>query len=230
MAQLLVVHSDERSTAELVLHLLKKGHQVACAATGHGGLARARSDSPELVIIAEQLPDMTGADLCREIRQTSTIATTPVIIASEGGEPVDVVTGFEVGADDYLVKPYSLRELELRVRAILRRKPRTGRAVESPKAGAMKLDPAASAVWVGSEEVLLSPREMKLLTVLCDRPGHVHTREFLLHHAWGDTDGLSIRTVDASLKRLRRKLGPAGRFIETVRGVGYRLTTEDDHA
>jgi two-component system phosphate regulon response regulator PhoB len=144
------------------------------------------------------------------------------------GEEIDRVVGFEIGADDYVVKPYSVRELTLRVRAILRRT-RTGESEgERIEFGRLRVDVSAHRTWVDDEEVSLTALEFKLLTTLLERRGRVQTREVLLTDVWGFSAEVTTRTVDTHVKRLRQKLGPAGRYIETLRGVGYRFRSEPD--
>jgi two-component system phosphate regulon response regulator PhoB len=177
------------------------------------------------VLIDYQLPDMSGTEVCRAIRADRSTRSLPIVLLSSRDDEIDRVVGFEVGADDVVIKPPLVRELALRVRAILRRL-HHGPSVTAGGAsiGELKLDVEAHRVMVAGEEAPLSALEFKLLTTLYESRGRVRTRSSLLDAVWGDNDAVSTRTVDACVKRLRQKLGRAGNLIETVRGVGYRFT------
>jgi two-component system phosphate regulon response regulator PhoB len=224
MARLLVVDEDEASANELVRYLSRHGHEVSTATSARSGIERAQTDGPQLLIISTTLPDLTGTEMCREVRTDPIIKSVPIVLLSPRDDEIDRVVGFEVGADDFLVEPCSLRELELRVRAILRRKPNGNALAKRTTLGALELDPAAHRVAVRGDEVPLSALEFKLLATLYQRRGRVQSRAALLEDVWASAQGVSARTVDACIKRLRSKLGPAGRYIQTVRGVGYRFT------
>jgi two-component system phosphate regulon response regulator PhoB len=169
------------------------------------------------------LPDMVGTDICRQIKNDPATRQIPVIMVTAKGEEVDRVVGFELGADDYVTKPFSVRELILRVRAVLRRG-----EVSAPttilRVGTLALDTEAHRATVEGREILLTALEFRLLHTLLLRRDRVQSRETLLHDVWGLDITVETRTVDTHVKRLREKLGSAGALIETVRGVGYRLT------
>lgn len=226
MARLLVIDRQETAAA-LAERLRDAGHDVTLASTATQGVRLAIEQRPELVIVDVSLPDMPGNEVCRAIRSEPITRKLPLIVMGSSNDEIDRVVAFEIGADDYVVKPYSVRELVLRVRAILRRRRRTVPSNGSTNAVAgLRIDASAHRVDVEGREVPLSALEFKLLAMLHDRPGRVQTRGALLDEVWGAQDGVSQRTVDACVKRLRQKLGSAGRHIETVRGVGYRFAPE----
>jgi two-component system phosphate regulon response regulator PhoB len=215
---------DEPDLLELVrMGLDAAGYQVETAATGAAALERLRSSPPDLVLLDLLLPDISGTELCKRIRADARLAELPVIMLTAKGEEVDRVVGFELGADDYVTKPFSPRELALRVRAVLSR-----RRLERPAGGLLRrdplrVDPERHRCWVKEQEVVLTAKEFQLLVSLMRRPGRVYTRDQLLDDVWGSDITVTSRTIDTHLKRLREKLGEAGALIETVRGVGYRF-------
>jgi two-component system phosphate regulon response regulator PhoB len=222
-ARILVV-DDEPDLLELVrVTLHQAGHQVETAASGREALGALRRQRPDLLILDLMLPDLSGTELCRRLRADAELASLPVIMLTAKADEVDRVVGFEIGADDYVTKPFSPRELVLRVGAVLRR----SRAPVDPRSvlehGPLRLDPARHRCWVGGEEIALTAKEFDLLRGLMARPGRVLTRDALLEEVWGSDITVTVRTIDTHLKRLREKLGAAGELIETVRGVGYRF-------
>jgi two-component system phosphate regulon response regulator PhoB len=222
-ARILVV-DDEPDLVELVrLALHQTGYQVETAGTGREALDRLRRRRPDLVILDLMLPDVSGTELCRRIRSDSELAALPVIMLTAKADEVDRVVGLELGADDYVTKPFSPRELVLRVGAVLRRSRAPGDPRAVLESGPLRLDPARHRCWVSGTEVALTAKEFDLLRVLMARPGRVMTREALLDQVWGSDITVTVRTIDTHLKRLREKLAAAGDLIETVRGVGYRF-------
>jgi two-component system, OmpR family, phosphate regulon response regulator PhoB len=181
-----------------------------------------------LVLLDLMLPDLSGTAVCRQLRASERTKTVPVIMLTARGDELDRVVGFEVGADDYVTKPFSVRELMLRVRAILRRL--GAPSEESPRLqnGELELDVASHRVWVRGEEVRLTALEFRLLSTMLSRAGRVQTRDTLLSDVWGMHAGLTTRTVDTHVTRLRKKLGEVGNYIETLRGVGYRFRDLED--
>jgi two-component system, OmpR family, phosphate regulon response regulator PhoB len=171
------------------------------------------------------LPDISGTEVCRELRLDDALRRVPVIMLTAKDAEIDRVVGFEVGADDYVTKPFSVRELMLRVRAVLRRS--QDAATVSPAKrlsfGRMNVDPEAHQLWVDDSEIVLTALEFRLLLTLLERRGRVQTRTTLLEDVWGIHADITTRTVDTHVKRLREKLGAAGEYVETIRGVGYRL-------
>lgn len=222
-ARILVV-DDEPDLLELVrFNLTQAGFQVTTATSGREGLEQLKNAAPDLVVLDLMLPDVSGNDICRQIRSDPSLAELPILMLTAKSEEVDRVVGFELGADDYVAKPFSPRELTLRVRAVLRRRagpPAAGSIIEH---GALRVDPDRHRCFVEGEEIDLTAKEFRLLSTLMAKPGRVMTRERLLDEVWGSEITVTSRTIDTHLKRLREKLGPAGDLIETVRGVGYRF-------
>ncbi|MBU5613409.1 response regulator [Geomonas azotofigens] len=222
--QTVLVVEDEADLAELIAyHLEKEGFRPIVASDGNAGLLEARNALPDLILLDLMLPGMMGTELCRVLKSGERTAAIPIIMLTAKGEEIDRVVGFEVGADDYVVKPFSTRELMLRVRAVLRRT-----SEQSPKAatlviGDLVIDTERHLVSVGGKEVALTSTEYKLLMNLAERTDRVQSRELLLQNVWGYNYLGDTRTVDTHLTRLRTKLGPAGDLIKTVRGFGYKL-------
>jgi two-component system, OmpR family, phosphate regulon response regulator PhoB len=225
-ARILVVE-DEMDLAELVaFNLRQSGHQVTTAGTGSTALAEIRRQRPDLVVLDVMLPDISGIEVCRRLRREADTIRLPVIMLTAKGEELDRVVGFEVGADDYVVKPFSPRELLLRVEAILRRVAAPVEAETSQRSivlGPLLIDVSAHRVTVSDEEIPLTALEFRLLLDLATRIGRVQSRDALLERVWGYAPGVETRTVDTHVKRLREKLLAAADYIETVRGVGYRV-------
>jgi len=231
-ARILVVE-DEADLAELVAYnLQQEGYSVAVARDGAGALSELRRQRPDLVVLDVMLPDISGTEVCRRIRRDAATERLPVVMLTAKGEEVDRIVGFEVGADDYIPKPFSPRELVLRVAAVLRRAAPPVDAVdaEAIEVGALLIDVPRHRVRVSEEDVPLTALEFKLLLDLASRRGRVQTRDALLERVWGYAPGIETRTVDTHVKRLREKLGAASDYIETVRGVGYRMREEAEAA
>lgn len=228
-ARILVVE-DERDIAALVgYHLMREGHRVRTAETGPEALHAAAAERPDLVLLDLMLPGLSGYDVLKALRGDERTAAVPVIVLTARRDEADRVRGLELGADDYVTKPFSPRELTLRVAAVLRRAqapPVTsgGRTLE---AGEVLVDVSAKRVYVAGEPVELTRTEYRLLESLLEGRGRVQTRQQLLETAWGIHARIETRTVDMHVQRLRTKLGEAGAMIETVRGFGYRLRAEN---
>jgi two-component system phosphate regulon response regulator PhoB len=229
MAKILVVEDEADLREVLAYNLGQAGHAVRAVSRGKEGLAAARADRPDIVLLDLMLPDVPGTDVCRALKGDKETRDVHVIMVTAKGEEIDRVVGFELGVDDYVTKPFSVRELNLRIQAVLRRSERVpaGSVIEI---GPLKIDREAHRAWVGGSEVILTALEFKLLVTLCDRRGRVQTRDRLLSDVWGIDAEITSRTVDTHVKRLREKLGPIGDLIETVRGVGYRFSDEDPKA
>jgi two-component system phosphate regulon response regulator PhoB len=225
--QILIVEDERDLVSLLEFNLRQAGFETVPALTGEQALAAIRRTVPDLVLLDLMLPDMSGTEVCRQLKGEPRTRHVPVMMLTAKGEELDRVVGFEVGADDYVTKPFSVRELVLRVKAVLRRasKP-TERAVES--VGTIRVDLEAHRCTVEGTEIELTPLEFKLLTTLMNRLGRVQSREQLLEDVWEMSSELETRTVDTHVKRLREKLGPARDLLETVRGVGYRLVDPSD--
>ncbi len=223
MALVLVVEDEADVQQVMEYNLRQDGHQVLVAATGADALRLAHAAVPGVVLLDLLLPDIRGTEVCRALKSDPATRSSAVIVVSACGEEVDRVVAFELGADDYVVKPFSVRELLLRVRAVLRRSGKAHFTERVFEFGSLRVDRDAHRVWVGGEEVELTPIEFKLLTTLYERGQRVQTRDMLLDQVWGDDAQVSSRTVDAHVKRLREKLKDARHCVETVRGVGYRF-------
>jgi two-component system phosphate regulon response regulator PhoB len=224
MGNRILVVDDEPDLLELVrVNLTQAGYDVETADTGRGGLDRARRSRPDLLVLDVMLPDLSGTEVCRQIRSDRELHDVPVLMLTAKSEEVDRVVGLELGADDYVTKPFSPRELTLRVGAILRRTAAEAPASEVLSHGALHLDAERHRCTVAGQSVELTAKEFRLLATLMRRPGRVMTRERLLDEVWGSDITVTSRTIDTHLKRLREKLGAAGDLIETVRGVGYRF-------
>jgi two-component system phosphate regulon response regulator PhoB len=221
MARIIVIEDEQDLQEVLEYNLRQAGHEVLSTPSGARGLALARARRPELVLLDLMLPDLGGTEVCKALRQDPRTRGIAVVMLTARGEEIDRVVGFELGADDYVTKPFSMRELLLRIQAVLRRgQPEPEPVVEF---GALRLDRGAHRVWVRGRLVSLTPIELKLLLLLYDRRERVQSRTTLLDDVWGIDGDVSTRTVDAHVKRLREKLEQAGRYIETVRGTGYRF-------
>ncbi|MCG5054062.1 MAG: response regulator transcription factor [Myxococcales bacterium] len=227
MARILVVEDEKDLQDVLTYNLRAAGHEVLVSNDGAAVLALAREHQPDLVLLDLMLPDVSGLDVCRSLKSDAETKSIPVVMVTAKGEEIDRVVGFELGADDYVVKPYSTRELMLRLQVILRRQqPSTPEPVLSgatTRFGKLTIDREAYRVWVGGQEVTLTALEFRLLCTLFDRRNRVQSRATLLDEVWGASEDMATRTVDTHVKRLREKLGLAGDYIETVRGVGYRF-------
>lgn len=214
---------DEADLREVLQYnLAQAGHRPFAAATGEAGLKLAHEIHPEVVLLDLMLPDVSGTTVAKVLRREPETQLVPIIMVTAKGEEIDRIVGFEIGADDYVVKPFSVRELMLRVEAVLRR----GRAPEQRviEVGELRIERDAHRVTVAGEEVLLTALEFKLLVALAERRDRVQARGTLLSDVWAMDADIASRTVDTHVKRLRDKLGAAGRFLETVRGVGYRFS------
>jgi two-component system phosphate regulon response regulator PhoB len=224
MARILVVEDEKDLQEVLSYNLRQAGHEATIAGTGQEGLARVAADAPDLVLLDLMLPDMSGTDVCRALKGDASTRHIPVVMLTAKGEEIDRVVGFELGADDYVVKPYSMRELTLRLQAILRRRNTPTNGVGAMTFGRLRIDREGHRVWVDGGEVALTALELRLLCTLYDRRGRVQSRAVLLDEVWRMSSDVNTRTVDTHVKRLREKLGDAGVYLETVRGVGYRFT------
>jgi DNA-binding response OmpR family regulator len=215
---------DEPAIAEILeYNLQQEGFEVEVVGQGDLAFGIIRQRPPDLILLDLMLPGLDGLELTRLLKREPSTARIPLIMVTARDEEVDRIVGLELGADDYVTKPFSPREVVLRVKAVLRR----GRPQEDPgevlQAGPLRVDVRGHRVWVDAEEVALTATEFRLLALLVERRGRVQSRAQLLRDAWDYTEDVDSRTVDTHIRRLRRKLGDAGHRIETVVGVGYRL-------
>jgi two-component system phosphate regulon response regulator PhoB len=222
-----LVVEDEQDILDLVSYNLEQADfRVVTATDGLAALEVLQREQPDLVVLDLMLPKLDGKEVCRRIRQDDATRNLPVIMLTAKAEEVDRIVGFELGADDYITKPFSPRELTLRVSAIIRRiqgHPETPAAI---RLTGLTIDPERHRVEVDEAEVVLTATEFKLLHHLASRAGRVQTREILLDEVWGYPYEGYARTVDTHIRRLRKKLGPLKDRIETIRGVGYRFRDE----
>jgi len=223
MKKILVIEDEKDLTDLLTFNLEKEGFRPLYALTGPEGLALAREELPDLILLDLMLPGMMGTEVCTALRREQKTANIPVLMLTAKGEEIDRVVGFEVGADDYIVKPFSMRELMLRVRAALRRSSREPETVATLQVGPLAIDLERHQVLADGQSVELTSTEFKLLQYLAERVGRVLGRELLLQQVWGYNYVGDTRTVDTHVTRLRGKLGQAGEMIKTVRGFGYKL-------
>lgn len=227
---LILIVDDERDLAStLEYNLEREGFGTCVAENGKAALSEAfEHPHPDLILLDLMLPDMSGVDVCRTLRADERTRNIPIVMLTAKGEEIDRVVGFEVGADDYVVKPFSIRELILRIRAVLRRREQKEHNLVPTTFGVLRVDEKAHVVWVEDEEIVLTALEFKLLTTLLSRRGRVQSRDQLLNDVWGIEADITTRTVDTHVKRLRSKLGAAANYIETLRGVGYRFRSNPD--
>jgi len=223
MARILIVEDEQDLAGLLVYNLRQAGHEAEVARTGASAIAKLSTFKPNLILLDLMLPDISGLEVIRAIRATPQQHRTAVMMVTAKGAESDRIQGFELGADDYVVKPFSVRELLLRVEAVLRRMVADAATDLVLSAGEIRVDPARHEVTVSGESVVLTPLEFRLLRTLLERPGRIQTRETLLSDVWGIDAEIETRTVDTHIKRLRQKLGASGESIETIRGVGYRF-------
>jgi two-component system phosphate regulon response regulator PhoB len=229
MSPRVLVVEDEKDLATVMSYNLRaEGFEVVTTETALDGLRELNARRFDIAILDLMLPDLSGLEVIRRMKGLPHTKDIPILIASARGDEVDRVVGLELGADDYVVKPYSVRELVLRVRAILRRSEVAPPPNDAVTFGVLTIDRAAHRVFVATEEVLLTALEFRLLTTLYDRRNRTQARDTLLLDVWQMNNPVESRTVDTHVKRLREKLGAASNYIRTVRGVGYRFANAPD--
>jgi two-component system phosphate regulon response regulator PhoB len=222
-----LIIEDEQDLAELVaFNLEKEGYRPITALDGISGLESAGSNSPDLILLDLMLPGMSGIDVCRSLKGNPQTTLIPIILLTAKGEEIDRVVGFEIGADDYVVKPFSTRELLLRVKAVLRRAHQEKAAGTIIRVGPVTIDTECHLVTISGVEAILTTIEFKLLLALAERLGRLQSRDLLLRDVWGYNYAGDTRTVDTHITRLRTKLGDAGGMVKTVRGFGYKMEPE----
>jgi two-component system phosphate regulon response regulator PhoB len=228
-ARILVVEDERDISALVAYHLTKEGYRVRTAEGGQEAIEAAGSERPDLLILDLMLPGFSGYEVLAEMRRRPDLTDVPVVVLTARREEADRVKGLELGADDYVTKPFSPRELILRVGAVLRRAqaPAVAGSGRMLRGGPVTVDVGAMRVAVDGASLELTPTEYRLLVTLLERRGRVQSRQQLLEDAWDIHARIETRTVDMHVQRLRSKLGDAGRLIETVRGFGYRFRARD---
>tara|TARA_B100001996_G_scaffold95659_1_gene71639 strand:- start:443 stop:1141 length:699 start_codon:yes stop_codon:yes gene_type:complete len=221
-----IVEDEPDIRETLAYNLSQEGFKVSEFSDAESCLDKIQKRKPDLLILDLMLPGMSGLDLCKEIRADKTLQNLAIIMLTAKGEEVDRIIGFELGADDYVTKPFSVRELILRVKVILKKQNDAAENNELVEFGPIKLNLDAHEVLINDDEIILTALEFKLLKHLIQRRGRVQTRDQLLGDVWGYSSEITTRTVDTHIKRLREKLGTVGDYIQTVRGVGYRLNNQ----
>jgi two-component system phosphate regulon response regulator PhoB len=231
MSEKILIVEDEIDVAELLAHHLRgEGFSVEIVTNGRAALTAVKSQTPALIVLDLMLPEISGLDLCRMIKSNPGTSNVPIVMLSARIEEIDRVLGFELGADDYVVKPFSPRELVLRIRAILRRLSQDKQDKEQVllRVGDLVLDRSRHEVRAAERVIDCTATEFKLLAILMERQGRVQERDRLLTDVWGYDSVIDTRTVDTHMRRLRDKLGPHGSYIETIRGFGYRLAPQEE--
>jgi two-component system phosphate regulon response regulator PhoB len=225
MKKVLIIE-DEKDLAELLaFNLEKEGYSATCVHDGKLGLEQANEDLPDLILLDLMLPGLLGTEVCKALRKDLRTSQIPIIMITAKGDEIDRVVGFELGADDYIVKPFSMREVTLRVKAVMRRFEHVAQSpvVDLFSVGEIAIDKKRHTVVSGGLEVDLTSTEFKLLMHLAENRGCVQSREQLLQRVWGYNNIADTRTVDTHVTRLRGKLGEPGDIIKTVRGFGYKI-------
>jgi len=226
--KILVVEDDGHISKLIKYNLEKAGFDCVTTISGEGALEILEHESLDLIILDIMLPQMDGLETCRCIKQNENFSSIPIIMLTAKGEEVDKIVGFELGADDYVVKPFSPRELLLRIKAILKRGKTKNKEKDILSIGKLKIDIPRHKVAIKNKEIKLTHFEFDLLLTLVKRKGRVQSRDKLLEDVWDISADVTTRTIDTHIKRLRAKLGKTGDLIETIRGIGYRFKEEDE--
>ncbi|MDD3730843.1 MAG: response regulator [candidate division Zixibacteria bacterium] len=222
--ELILIIEDETDIAELIRYNLEReGYRVNISSTGEKGIKEACLKAPDAVILDLMLPGIDGLDVCRSLRNNDKTRNIPILMLTAKSEEADIVTGLEVGADDYITKPFSPRVLLARLRAVLRRNEDTPDEKTIIRIHSLTIDPNRHRVSAGHKNISLTGTEFKLLHTLASRPGWVFNRNQLVDIVRGEDVVITDRTIDVHIAGLRKKLGPAGNHIETIRGIGYRF-------
>lgn len=227
--KILIIEDEPDIRKNLEYNLSREGYSVLTAASIAEAEQLIYSNNLSLILLDLMLPDGSGLDLCKKMKSDPDVQNLPIIILTAKDDEVDKVVGFELGADDYVTKPFSVRELILRIKAVLKRGDNKKDIVEIDRQfGDLKIDIDSHEVYVDGELVNLTALEFKLLIQLVDRRGRVQSREQLLADVWGYSAEVTTRTVDTHIKRLREKLGSMGKYVQTIRGVGYKFSRSPD--
>src|SRR6266516_377875 len=229
--KILIVEDDHDVVKLLKYNLEKEGFRVNYTTDGSLALAEIRRGEPDLVILDLMLPGLDGLEICRQLRRNEKYTSLPLLMLTARGEETDRVVGLEMGADDYVTKPFSMRELIARVRALLRRREQPGSLKATLQRGQLVIDPSAHNVSLAGRRIELSALEFRLLHYLASHPGMVFSRDQLLDHVWGNDRTVTPRSVDVYVRRVREKVEPDPRsptYIQTIHGVGYRFAADLD--
>lgn len=227
MSQKVLIIDDEPDVLDMLeMNLSSAGYKVVCAQDGEAGIRKAREEHPALIVLDLMLPRMSGLEVCKGLKKDAATMAIPVIMLTAKSDEVDRIVGLELGADDYVTKPFSPRELVLRIKSVLRRANSEDIKQERMQLGELVLDMARHEVMVDGELINLTATEFRLLSVLMERRGRVQSRDRLLNDVWGYESVIDTRTVDTHVRRLREKLGDLAEYVETIRGVGYRMSEE----
>jgi DNA-binding response OmpR family regulator len=226
-AKILLVDDEPDALEVLGFKLREAGFTPLFAKDGAKALAAARADRPDLIVLDLMLPEVDGLEVCKILRRDPLTAAIPILMLTARAAEMDRVIGLELGADDYVTKPFSPRELVLRIRKLLQRSQAAEEPVTRLKLGEIDIDVPSHVVQVNERRLTLTATEFRLLEILARRRGRVQSRDRLLQDVWGYENPIDSRTVDTHMRRLREKLGPAARQLETVRGVGYRFAAEN---
>ena len=227
MPNILIVEDEPDIRDTLSYNFEKEGFKVLSSPNGKSALKLLESNEPNIVILDLMLPDMSGLDICRQIKNDKKLSDTSIIMLTAKSEEVDRIVGFELGADDYVTKPFSVRELILRVKVLIKKHTTTEHKDTSISLGSIYMNLDAHVVKINKKDIILTALEFKLLKHLLQRKGRVQTRDQLLGDVWGYSSEVTTRTVDTHIKRLREKLGVVADYIQTIRGVGYKFTIAD---
>ena len=227
IAKILIVEDEPDIRDTLSYNFEKEGFEVLSSPNGKSALKLLESNEPKIVILDLMLPDMSGLDICRQIKNDKKLSDTSIIMLTAKSEEVDRIVGFELGADDYVTKPFSIRELILRVKVLIKKHTTTEHKDTSISLGSIYMNLDAHVVKINKKDIILTALEFKLLKHLLQRKGRVQTRDQLLGDVWGYSSEVTTRTVDTHIKRLREKLGVVADYIQTIRGVGYKFTISD---
>ena len=223
--KILIIEDEPDIRKTLEYNISREGYKVVCASSLSKGKEQINSSDFSLILLDLMLPDGSGLDLCREIKSDKDKSSTPIIILTAKDDEVDKVVGFELGADDYVTKPFSVRELILRIKAVLKRGAEKKETLEVQRQfGELIMDIDSHEVFVNNEQIILTALEFRLLRQLVDRRGRVHSRDQLRSDVWGYRAEVTTRTVDTHITRLREKLGTMGKYVQTIRGVGYKFS------
>ncbi len=225
--KILVVDDEPDALEVLGFKLREAGYTPFFATDGMKALAAVRHDRPDLIVLDLMLPEIDGLEVCKILRRDPATVAIPILMLTAKAAEMDRVIGLELGADDYVTKPYSPRELVLRIRKLLKRTQAADEAGDLIRVGALEIDVPRHQALIDHKPVTLTATEFNLLTILAKRRGRVQTRERLLQDVWGYETAIDTRTVDTHMRRLREKVGPAADCLETIRGVGYRFKAEN---